>query len=67
MNKLDGWKTYICILLLIISGVLKHFGIVDSELYSLLISVLGPLSLASLRSGVKKAEIEMKKQGEQND
>lgn len=55
-EKLQGWKTYISVILIIVIAILKNFEIIDSNTYDTLIALLGAGALASLRSGINKAE-----------
>lgn len=61
MDKLSGYRTYILALLVIIAGVLKQFGILDSEAFQTLLVILAGGTAISLRSGVKKLEKKIEK------
>ena len=56
MGKIDGYKTYICAALIVGAGVLKYFGYIDEGTMQAMLTVLGGATVASMRSGIKKAE-----------
>lgn len=61
IKYLEGWRTYICVLIMLLCGILKYFGIIDIELYTTIISILGPLALAAIKSSNNKVIKEFKK------
>jgi len=56
LQALDGWKTHICALLLILSGILKHYGVLDPETFKTVVTILGGLGLAAIKSGQTRVE-----------
>jgi len=56
MNKLhalDGYKTYLTALGIGLASAARYLGWIDMEAYLLIIGILAPVGLASLRSGIK--------------
>ena len=54
LNFLSGKKTYAIALLVGGLTVLQHLGMLDLEVYTVLMGLLGAGGLASLRAGVNK-------------
>jgi hypothetical protein len=55
-GKLEGSKTYICVLLMIVAGLCNKYVIIDTETYKLIMSMLIPMALATIRMGLKKTD-----------
>lgn len=51
---LDGYKTYIIVVLLIIIGIIRNYGIIDDEAVLMAYGILGPLSIAAVRDAINK-------------
>jgi len=56
LAKLEGYKTYITAVLLLVANLGVQFGWFTQEIVSVANAVLGPLGLAFLRDGISKAE-----------
>jgi len=56
LTALDGWKTYICVVLIIVSALLKHFDVLDSETFKTVLTILGGLGMAAIKSGQNRVE-----------
>jgi len=56
LDKLSGWKTYICVMFIIALSILKYYGIMDAETFNTAILILSSATVAALRSGVKKSQ-----------
>ena len=54
LDRLDGWKTYIVCVLVVVMEVLRFYGVLEAELVTSLEVLLGAGGLAALRAGVKK-------------
>jgi hypothetical protein len=55
MEKFSGKKTYICAVLLGAATFAKAVGWLDDNSFQVVMSILGALGLAALRSGVQKS------------
>lgn len=51
---LEGKKTYIIVICLILAGVAKNLGYLDEETYKTIFGILAPTGLATLRMGMNK-------------
>ena len=56
MSFLDGKKTYLGSALIIVLTGLWTLGYITDDLYKSLLAILGALTGAALRAGIKKAE-----------
>lgn len=54
---LSGKKTYVVTIAMAMIPVAVQFGWIDQETANLLLSLLTPAGIATLRAGVKKGEI----------
>lgn len=55
MEKINGYKTYICAALLALTTFARSVGWIDDSQFQTVMSILGALGLASLRHGVQKS------------
>ena len=51
---LEGKKTYIIVVLMIITGVLAANNLITEDVYKSIMAILLPSSIGTLRMGVKK-------------
>ena len=57
MNKLhvlDGYKTFLVALAIGVASAVHYLGWIDTQAYLLIIGILAPTGLATLRQGIKK-------------
>jgi len=54
IDRLDGYKTYVVCVLLIVIEVLRFYGVLDAPVANSLEVFLGAGGLAALRVGLKK-------------
>jgi hypothetical protein len=47
----QGWKTYICAVLLLVAAIAKGKGWIDDGAWQVILTILNGLGLAALRSG----------------
>ncbi|MFA4902883.1 MAG: hypothetical protein WC600_09070 [Desulfobaccales bacterium] len=52
---LNGWKTYVCAAALIGLSVARNLGYITTDLYDILLPIVGGGGLAALRSAVTKS------------
>lgn len=55
MSALKGWKTYLCMAVLILAGGLKAAGYIDEATYMFILSIVAPAGVMALRAGMKGA------------
>lgn len=53
---LNGKKTYIIVILMILTGLLTTSEFLDGNTYAVIMSILAPSSIATLRMGIKSNE-----------
>lgn len=53
-NMLDGYKTYICVILIIVVAILHFKHLIDNETRELLITILSASAGATMYSGIKR-------------
>lgn len=56
LKKLQGLKTYICIVLIVVSAILNYFSVVDAETHKTLLTIFGALALAAIKAGHNRIE-----------
>jgi len=56
LKKIEGWKTYICVILMLVTCGLQHFGIVDAVSFKTIMGILGSLAIASMKSAQDRIE-----------
>ena len=54
MSALKGWKTYLCMAVLIVAGGLKAAGYIDEGTYMIILSIVAPSGVMALRAGMNK-------------
>lgn len=64
MKKVEGYKTYILVGFLMLTGVLHSQGYIAGELAITLYGVLGPLLGVTIRSGMKADNAKLEKKVE---
>ena len=52
LNSLEGYRSYIQATLIAVFSILFHFGIIEGQVYLLLLSLLGAGSIASIRASI---------------
>lgn len=53
MSALKGWKTYLCMAVVIVAGGLKAAGYIDEATYLFILSIVAPAGVMALRAGMK--------------
>ena len=51
---LSGYKTYVCVAIGLILALLSGLEVIDPELYTLLLTLIGFGSVGALRAAIKK-------------
>lgn len=60
LNALNGWKTHILVVLMIVVAVLNHFQLIDASTFKTAMTVLGGLAVSAVKSGQNRIEQDQK-------